>query len=173
MGFVFRLNLALHVLSAVYWVGVGLFDALVLGPAMRSLAGRPWLNELQERLRPRLTFSTWVSLGVLIATGIGNVVLLRLPVGTGEFWRAGYGGTLLLKLAVVAVILVLVAIHNFVQVPTLRRLRLRAAEVDEQQRAALMDTYRRGRRSAAILARFTVALAVVAVVLGVWMTTGG
>jgi uncharacterized membrane protein len=171
---VFRFVLFLHVLAAIYWVGATLFEALVLGPATRSLDGRPWLSDLQEELRPRLVLSTRTALLLLLATGLANLWLLRPPVASAAFWASGFGRALLAKLLAVALLLALVAAHSLVQIPALRRLRLQAAggsDPAEASRAAA--AYARGRQGAARMGRAIVALAVVAVFLGVWLATAG
>jgi putative copper resistance protein D len=167
------LVLFLHVLAAVYWVGEVLFDALVLGPVIRSLADRVWVNEVSERLRPRLFWSTWITLPLLVVTGVGNVALMRLPVARPAFWATPFGRVLGVKLAAVLALLVLVSVHGFVQIPALRRLRLRAREAPPAEAAAWLAAYRRGRVAAAWLGRVIVVLAVLIVFLGVWLVAGG
>ena len=169
-----RISLFLHVMAAIYWVGESLFDVLVLGPVIRSCAGRPWLNELLERLRPRLRWSSWSALALLIATGCTNLWLLHVPTSIPALLASAFGRVLIVKLAAVALLLVLALIHGLVQIPELRRLRLLAAAGAgagaEAERA--LAAYRRGRQRAAWVGRSTVALAVLIVFLGVWLVTG-
>lgn len=161
-----------HLLAAIYWLGSTLFEAVVLGPATRDLAGRPWLNELQEALRPRLILTSRLALGLLLATGLANLWLLRWPLTDAAFWSSADGRTLLAKLVVVALLVLLVGLHSWVQIPALRRLRLAAAEAPPDAAAAYLARYARGRRSAVWMGRAIIVLALLAVYFGLALTIG-
>lgn len=168
-----RLVLFLHVLAAIYWVGESLFEVIVLGPVTRSFAGSPWIGALQERLRPRLIWSTRTALAVLVASGIALVWAMRLPVTHVGFWATGFGRLLLFKLLAATALLGLVAIHSLVQIPALRHLRLLAAATAGPERDRARAAYDLGRRRAAWLGRSIVVLALGVVFLGIWLTTTG
>ena len=97
----------LHLVAAITWIGGMLFVALVMVPVMRRE---------DPALRARIFHVTgvrfrsvgWIALGLLVATGLGNVWLhpyfLRLP----RFH---------LKLGLVALALVLAVVHDFVLGP--------------------------------------------------------
>jgi uncharacterized membrane protein len=79
--FPFALALALHTLAAAVWVGGLFFAALVLRPAMGGLPPAErlglWIRVLQRFFR-----WVWLSVGVLLATGYG-VLLLGYRGGLG------------------------------------------------------------------------------------------
>jgi len=97
----------LHVVAAITWIGGMLFLALVLVPVTRRE---------DPALRARLFHATglrfrtigWIALGVLVATGAGNLwlnpSLLALP-------------RLHLKLGLVALALILAVVHDFILGP--------------------------------------------------------
>jgi putative copper resistance protein D len=97
----------LHVVAAITWIGGMLFVALVMVPVMRRE---------DPGLRARLFHATgirfrtigWIAVGLLIATGLGNIwlnpSLLHLP---RLHW----------KLGLVALALVLAVVHDFVLGP--------------------------------------------------------
>jgi len=97
----------LHVVAAITWIGGMLFVALVMVPVMRRE---------DPKLRARIFHVTgvrfrtvgWIALGVLVATGLGNLwlnpSLLHLP---RLHW----------KLGLVALALVLAVVHDFVLGP--------------------------------------------------------
>ena len=97
----------LHVVAAITWIGGMLFVALVLVPVMRR--EDPALRaRLFKVTGVRFRTIGWIALGVLVATGLGNLwlnpYLLRLP---RFHW----------KLGLVALALTLAVVHDFVLGP--------------------------------------------------------
>jgi len=97
----------LHVVAAITWIGGMLFVALVMVPVLRR--EDPALRaRLFKVTGVRFRTIGWIALGVLVATGLGNLwltpSLLRLP---RLHW----------KLGLVAVALALAVVHDFVLGP--------------------------------------------------------
>jgi uncharacterized membrane protein len=97
----------LHVVAAITWIGGMLFLALVLVPVTRR--EDPALRaRLFHAAGIRFRTIGWIALGVLVATGIGNLwlnpALLALP-------------RLHLKLGLVALALILAVVHDFILGP--------------------------------------------------------
>jgi len=97
----------LHVVAAITWIGGMLFVALVLVPVTRR--EDPALRaRLFHAVGVRFRTIGWIALGLLVATGLGNLwlhpYLLRLP-------------RLHLKLGLVALALTLAVVHDFVLGP--------------------------------------------------------
>jgi len=105
------LSLALrwvHVLAAVTWLGGMLFLALVLVPATRRLENPGVRAQLMHLTGVRFRTVGWIALALLVATGIGN--LLVYPAFLSK-------GSLHLKLALVLLALGLSVVHDFVLGP--------------------------------------------------------
>ena len=93
------IRLFLHVLAATIWVG-GQITLAVLVPVLRRLgAGVP------RTAARRFNQAAWPAFGVLIATGIWNVIAVRSQL------HGSYATTLIVKLVVVAVSGVSAALH--------------------------------------------------------------
>jgi len=101
----------LHVVAAITWVGGMLFLALVLVPATRREDPR-LRTHLFHVVGLRFRTVGWIALGVLVATGIGNLwlnpALLTVP---RLHW----------KLGLVVVALLLAVLHDFVLGPRASR----------------------------------------------------
>ena len=95
------IRLFLHVLAATIWVG-GQLTLAGLVPVMRTLGEQP-----TRALARQFDRIAWPAFGVLIATGIWN--LLEVDVGSAS---SEYQASLLLKLVLVAVSGVGAALHR-------------------------------------------------------------
>jgi putative copper export protein len=94
-------RLFLHVLAATIWVG-GQLTLAVLVPVLRRF-GADALGAAARRFNQ----VAWTAFGVLIVTGIWNIVAVRSQIDHS----ASYRTTLIVKLAVVAVSGVTAALH--------------------------------------------------------------
>jgi putative copper export protein len=94
-------RLFLHVLAATIWVG-GQLTLAALVPVLRRF-GADALGAAARRFNQ----VAWTAFGVLIVTGIWNVVAVWPQISDG----ASYRTTLIVKLAVVAVSGVAAALH--------------------------------------------------------------
>ena len=94
----------LHILAAITWIGGMLFLALVLVPVTRRLEDRALRVRLFHEVGLRFRTVGWIALGVLAATGIGNLWLYPSLLTAPRFqW----------KLGLVVLALVLAAVHDF------------------------------------------------------------
>src|SRR5215468_1334506 len=93
------IRLFLHILAATIWVG-GQITLAALVPVLRRLGA-----EIPRAAARRFNQVAWPAFGVLILTGIWNVLAVRSQV-TGS-----YETTLIVKIAVVAVSGVAAALH--------------------------------------------------------------
>ena len=93
-------RLSLHVLAATVWVG-GQFTLAGLVPRLRALG-----DDVPRTVARRFNRIAWPAFGVLVATGIWN--LLDLPVGDFDTeWQV----TLMVKITVVALAGISAAVH--------------------------------------------------------------
>ena len=94
-------RLFLHVLAATIWVGGQLTLAALLPVLRRFGADAPGV------VARRFNQVAWTAFGILIITGIWNIVAVRSQIDHS----ASYRTTLIVKLAVVAVSGVAAALH--------------------------------------------------------------
>lgn len=159
----YLLNVTVHVLAALLWLGGMLFLAAVGAPVLRTVEPPALRAELFRRLGQRFRTVGWIAIGALVATGILNLhfsaALSRL--NDAGFWGTRYGHALAWKLAAVAVMITISAVHDFVLGPRASSLR---PGTPESLRA-------RGR--AAWLARINAVVGIVVVVAAVRLARGG
>lgn len=160
----YYLNVTVHVLAAVLWLGGMFFLAAVGAPVLRQL--EPALRaELFRRLGERFRRVGWVAIAVLVITGVGNLYFRGLiswaVLGSWPFWSTSYGHALTWKLAAVAAMIGVSGLHDFVLGPAASR-----AGAGTPQAARL-------RRKAALLARLNAVFGVVVVIAAVRLARGG
>lgn len=147
------------------WLGGTFFLAAVGAPVLRRVEPPALRADLFRRLGARFRAVGWVAIGVLLATGALNLKLRGLldadTLFDAGFWGRPYGRTLGWKLALVAAMLALSVLHDFVLGPRASRL---APGSPEAQAA---------RRRAAWLARINAALGVALVAVAVRLARGG
>lgn len=130
-----------HLMAAITWIGGMLFVALVLVPVTRRLADPALRARLFQETGRRFRTVGWIALGLLLASGLGNLWLRPYLLGVPRFqW----------KLGLVALALVLSAVHDFLLGPRAGR-----AGADPRLRAR-----------ASWLARANVLVVLVVVLLG-------
>jgi putative copper export protein len=156
--------ITVHVLAAMLWLGGMFFLALVGAPVLRQVDAA-LRAELFRRLGERFRLVGWITIGVLIITGVANLafrgVLAIDVLGDGAFWQTRYGQSLAWKLGAVGVMLVLQAIHDFVIGPRAGRLTPGSADALGM------------RRRAAWLARVSALVGVMLVWAAVRLARGG
>jgi len=83
-------RLFIHVLAATVWVG-GQLTLAGLVPGLRAIA-----PDAPRTVARRFNQLAWPAYGVLVVTGIWNIVAVHAP------WNGRYGATLMAKLTIVA-----------------------------------------------------------------------
>ncbi len=154
----------LHLLAAVVWVGGTVFLSLVLVPVARRLPPAE-RAALITQVGVRFRTVGWIALAVLVLTGLANAAFRGVTwegVVTGRVVASTWGRTLALKVALVAAILGLSALHDFVVGPAASR-----AAAGQATPEAL-----RRRRQAAWLGRINLVLALVVLLLAVFLVRG-
>jgi putative copper export protein len=156
MHTLYLVSVFLHVVAAMAWVGGMIFLVAVVVPALRK--DRDALRTTMQTFGVRFRTVGWVALVTLVATGLYNLLHRGYSLGdifSGEVFAGQWGHILAHKLAVVAVILVLSAVHDFYVGPRATR------EGTESLRAA-----------ASALGRVTFACALAVVALAVALVRG-
>jgi putative copper resistance protein D len=166
MPLAYYLNVSLHLLAALVWLGGIFFLALVGAPVLRAIGDNAMRQRLFEQLGRRFRTLGWVALTVLVVTGVLNLyfrgwLLWEGAFASSTFWKRPAGVALAIKLSAVAGMLVLSAVHDFWLGPQAGRAAPASAEAI------------RLRRLAALVARWNALLGLVAVLAAVRLTRGG
>jgi uncharacterized membrane protein len=158
-------SVTVHLLAVMLWLGGTFFLAAVGAPVLRRVEPPALRADLFRRLGARFRAVGWFAIGLLLVTGVLNLKLRGLLdadiLSDAEFWRRPYGRMLGWKLALVAAMISLSAVHDFVVGPRASRL----APGSPEALAA--------RRRAAWLARINAALGVALVAVAVRLARGG
>ncbi|MBI4013479.1 MAG: DUF4149 domain-containing protein [Candidatus Rokubacteria bacterium] len=94
----------LHLMAAITWIGGMLFVALVLVPVTRRVTDPALRTRLVQEAGRRFRTVGWIALGLLAASGLGNLWFRPYLLGVPRFqW----------KLGLVVLALVLSAVHDF------------------------------------------------------------
>jgi uncharacterized membrane protein len=156
----------LHLVAAVVWVGGMVFVALVLVPALRRPAPLENRVEIVQRTGVRFRRVGWIALGVLVATGVGNLWLRGIGPAellSGAFWTTRFGKILALKVALVAAMALSSVVHDFVVGPRATRALRAGSESPEAMRL---------RRTASALGRGNLLVALAVLALAVLLVRG-
>ncbi len=103
------LNVCLHILAAVIWIGGMLFLSLVAVPILRRVESPLLRRDLFRKMARRFRGLVWGCFGVLILTGIGNVMAFG-DTSPG----APYLKVLWIKLVLVGILVGLALAHDLV-----------------------------------------------------------
>jgi uncharacterized membrane protein len=156
----------LHILAAAVWIGGTVFIALVLVPATRRPEHRGVATSLIRWTGRRFRWIGWLGLALLLLTGTFNMAQRGFG-GAGllseKLWESRFGQLLGIKLLLVAVILFLSLLHDFVIGP---------GATDLLQNNPGSPQALKFRRQASWIGRFNLLLALAAVALGVLLTRG-
>ncbi|HEX7121940.1 MAG TPA: DUF4149 domain-containing protein [Gemmatimonadaceae bacterium] len=118
MRTVYLVSVTLHVLAALVWLGGLFFLGLVGAPILRRVQPAELRQRLFHELGVRFRTVGWGAITTLVATGILNLhfrgwLQWDAVLGNASFWGSPVGTALAIKLAAVAVMIVLSAIHDF------------------------------------------------------------
>jgi putative copper resistance protein D len=161
----YLLNVTVHVLAALLWLGGMFFFALVGAPVLRRLEPAALRARIFAELGQAFRAVGWIAIAVLLATGALNLYFAGILRGgamqDAAFSFTPYGRALAWKLAAVAVMIAVSAVHDFVLGP-------RAGRLDPGSPAAL-----RARSRAAWLARINALVGLGLVYAAVRLARGG
>jgi copper resistance protein D len=162
----YYVNVTIHVLAAILWLGGMFFLGVVGAPVLRAVEPPALRQRLFQELGTRFRRVGWWSIGVLLITGVINLhyrgwLDWNEALGSIDFWRTSTGHALAAKLASVAAMVVTSAMHDFVHGPRAGR-----ASPGSPEAVGL-------RRRAARYARINAVLGVLLVVAAVRLARGG
>jgi copper resistance protein D len=161
----YYVNVTLHVLAALFWLGGMFFLGLVGAPVLRRVEPPELRAQLFHELGVRFRAAGWIAIGVLVLTGAINLAMRGMlsveVLGSAAFWQTRYGTALGWKLALVGVMIAIGAWHDFVLGP-------RSARA-----AAGSEAAARLRRRAALTARVNAVAGILLVLVAVRLARGG
>jgi len=166
MSLAYYINVTVHVLAALLWLGGMFFVGLVGAPVLRRIEPAALRQKVFHDIGTRFLGVGWVAIGVLLVTGTINLHYrgwLRWDgvLGSSTFWQTGHGHALAWKLVAVGSMIAVSAIHDFVLGPAAGR-----AAPGSSQAIAM-------RRRAALLARVNALLGIIVVAAAVRLARGG
>jgi uncharacterized membrane protein len=166
VSFLYYLNVTIHVLAAMLWLGGMFFLGVVGAPVLRAIEPPPLRQRLFQQLGAKFRRVGWITIGVLVATGVLNLQFRGWlhwdgVLATRAFWRTSVGHALAAKLTAVVLMIAISAIHDFIYGP-------RAGRAIPGSPAALAL-----RKRSALLGRVNAVLGVLLVVAAVRLARGG
>ena len=99
----------LHILAAVIWIGGMLFLSLIAVPVLRQVDSPLLRRDLFRAMAQRFRALVWLCIGILLLTGFGNVVFYGTAAAGSPYMKV-----LHIKLGLVAVLVLLGLLHDFV-----------------------------------------------------------
>jgi uncharacterized membrane protein len=165
MSYWYWVNVTVHILAAMLWLGGMFFFGIVGAPVLRAVNPAELRQALFHGLGLRFRTIGWWAIGTLLVTGVLNLHFRgwldwSTALGSSAFWRSTPGRALMVKLGAVAVMLVVSAVHDFAIGP------LAGQEKPGSSRALGL------RRRAALLARVNALVGIIVVIAAVRLTRG-
>ncbi|HET7322030.1 MAG TPA: DUF4149 domain-containing protein [Longimicrobiaceae bacterium] len=166
MPSLYYLNVTIHVLAAMLWLGGMFFLALVGAPVLRQVEPPALRAKLFSELGLRFRTAGWGTIAVLVVTGVFNLHyrgLLSAAVWSwgSPFWHTPMGHALAWKLLSVAAMIAVSGVHDLIQGPAAGRMQPGSPESQKARRRAML------------LARLNAILGVVIVIAAVHLARGG
>ena len=156
----YYINVVVHVLAAVIWLGGLFFFALVGAPVLRRIEPSALRASLFQQLGERFRTVGWSAIALLLVTGVINLHfrgVLDRDFVNAAFWSTRFGHILGVKLVAILAMLVLQVFHDFHLGPAAGR-----ASAGSEEAIRL-------RRRAALVARFSALLGLLILVTAVFL----
>lgn len=161
----YHLNVTVHVLAALFWLGGMFFLAVVGAPVLRRVEPPELRSRLFQQIGEQFRSAGWIAILTLVVTGLLNLnfrgmldpAVWRSP----EFWQTPFGTALACKLIAVTAMLTVQAVHDFQLGPAATRV------------AAGTPLALKLRRRASWLARINALFGVIVVVAAVYLARSG
>lgn len=165
MRLAYLVNVTIHVLAAMFWLGGMFFLGLIGAPVLRAVEPASLRQRLFSELGLRFRSAGWIAIAVLLFTGVLNLWFrgwLRWDgfLGASAFWATATGRVLALKLLAVTTMVIIAAVHDFALGPAASR------------EAAGSEAAFAARRRAAWLARVNALVGILLLVAAVRLARG-
>jgi putative copper resistance protein D len=118
----YYLNVTIHVLAAMLWLGGMFFLGAVGAPLLRAIEPPELRQRLFQSIGERFRTVGWIAIAVLLVTGTVNLHYRGMlhwvgVLGSVSFWHTNIGLILGIKLLCVTIMVVVSAVHDFIQGP--------------------------------------------------------
>jgi putative copper resistance protein D len=143
----------IHILAAMFWVGGMIFFASVLIPSLKGVPAE-LRTALVSRIGKRYRTAGWTALGVLLVTGLLNLLHRGIPL-------QAYGPAFRAKLFLIAATLALTLLHDLVLGPKSIRVSRAAAAPHPLQKIVRL------------LARLNLVVGLLIILAAVYLVRGG
>ncbi len=166
MSALYFLSIWLHLFAAAVWVGGMVFLSLGFLPTLRHPDLQPVRSTALRLVALRWRVIGWVSLLVLLLTGIYNIGVRGYGWGdlvTGHLWTGAFGRTLLEKVSTFALLVLINALHDLWVGPKVTAL---------ARQNAPQEVVERWRKAATALGILTLLLSLWLMALGVMLVRG-
>ena len=122
MSAIYYVNVTIHVLAAMLWLGGMFFLGVVGVPILRAVEPPALRQRLFQGLGLRFRAVGWYAIAVLVVTGVLNLYFRGWlhwdgVLGARAFWSTRIGHALGVKLAAVAAMITFSALHDFILGP--------------------------------------------------------
>lgn len=110
------INVYIHILSAMMWIGGILFMVFVIVPILRKLEVKSQAAVFVHKVGVQFRLVGWIALVLLLITGILNLGFRGYHWADffdGNLFKGSFGHDLAVKLACVTLIYIISAIHDF------------------------------------------------------------
>ena len=161
----YSFSLLIHLIALALWVGGIVFFLIVLGPAVQELEPGIAITTLNQG-RLGLETASWIAIGLLLLTGIFN--LLARAVFTGTELSESYGIIFGIKLFVFGAMVVHHCLQVFKYAPAISDLTAKTPQALNAWPEPLLAHWRRW----FLLLKINAALAPIAVLLGLALVKG-
>lgn len=163
MTTLYSFSLLIHLIALALWLGGIVFFLVVLGPAVRELEPRVAVTTLNQG-RLGLETASWIAIGLLLLTGIFNLVA-RAPAA-GAATNESYGMLLGVKLFVFGAMVAHHCLQVFKYAPAIASLTPAPPQAMPSWPEPLLSHWRRW----FLLLKINAALGPIAVLLGLALT---
>lgn len=155
----YTLSMLIHLIALALWLGGIVFFLVVLGPAVHELEPQIAVTTLNQG-RLGLETASWIAIGLLLLTGIFNLVA-RVPTA-GAVTSESYGMLLGVKLFVFGAMVVHHCLQVFKYAPSIASLTPKSLHAMPSWPEPLLSLWRRW----LLLLKINAALGPIAVLLG-------
>lgn len=127
MPLLYYVNVTIHILAAMLWLGGMFFLGVVGAPALRAVEPPALRQRLFQQLGIRFRSVGWIAIAILVLTGIVNLhyrgwLHWDAVLASRAFWSTAVGTALAIKLLSVTVMIVVSAVHDFLLGPIASKL---------------------------------------------------
>jgi putative copper export protein len=161
----YSLSLLIHLIALALWLGGIVFFLIVLGPAVQELEPGIAITTLNQG-RLGLETASWIAIGLLLLTGIFNLLARTSP--SGAELTEWYGITLGVKLFIFGAMVVHHCLQVFKYAPNISSLTAKTAQGLNAWPEPLLSHWRRW----FLLLKINAALGPIAVLLGLSLVKG-